>query len=48
MIGGDTNIVFNLSKASSHAKGTSLESKLRKGRAGAEIFDESPIKTYMT
>ena len=34
MIGGDTNMVFNLSKASSqpcdHAKGTSLASKLHK------------------
>ena len=37
MIGGDTNIVLSLSKAASqacdHAKGTSLASKLHKGRA---------------
>ena len=37
MIGGDTNIVFNLSKAYSqacdHAKGTSLARKLHKGQA---------------
>ena len=37
MIGGDTNIVLSLSKETSqacdHAKGTSLASKLHKGRA---------------